>query len=116
MSEVLAFDPEELLLTSEPAPTLVDLSPASRNRVRRFIIHSALAGGANVEAVAALYADLNDDERANRYLDGRFMLRQVPRDWRSVEDEVLDLADAARRQGVDLAAAWRRAQDVAGEP
>jgi hypothetical protein len=116
MSEVLAFDPEELLLTSEPAPTLVDLSAASRNRVRRFIIHSALTGGANVESVAVLYADLNDDERANRYLDGRFMLRQVPHDWRSFEDEVLDLADAARRQGVDLASAWRRAQDVAGEP
>ncbi len=113
MSELLAFSPDEQILFDEPDLGLADLGVVSRNRIRRFIIHSALAGGANVEAVASLYADLSDDPPANRYLDGRFLLRRVPPDWRVVEDEVLDLAEMARRQGVDLAAAWRRTQEVA---
>src|SRR5205823_8536012 len=43
----------------------------------------------------------------------RFMLREVPLDWREVENRVLDLEQTARERGLDLAAAWRRATGVA---
>jgi hypothetical protein len=100
----------------EPSPpALSDLAAYSRNRVRRFIIQSALFGGATGEMVAGLYADLADDEGAGRYLDARFLLRRIPPDWRLAEDAVLDLADAARERGVDLAAVWRRAEAIATE-
>ena len=61
----------------------------------------------------ALYADLAGDELAVRYADRRFMLREVPPDWRDVENRVADLEDSARDRGLDLAAAWRRATGVA---
>ncbi len=98
---------------AEPELRLGDLSPRSRNRVRRFIIYSVLSGGATGEAVAGLYADLADDPRATRYLDSRFLLRRVPPEWRQFEDEVLDLTEAAHQRGLDLAATWRRVQEIA---
>jgi hypothetical protein len=64
-------------------------------------------------AVVALYADLAGDEQAVRYADQRFILREIPGDWRDVESRVLDLEESARQRGVDLAAAWRRATGVA---
>jgi hypothetical protein len=64
-------------------------------------------------AVVALYADLAGDELAVRYADRRFMLREVPADWREVENRVADLEQTARERGLDLAAAWRRASGVA---
>jgi hypothetical protein len=41
------------------------------------------------------------------------MLREVPPDWRDVENRVVDLEQTARERGLDLAAAWRRASGVA---
>src|SRR6516164_5170746 len=41
------------------------------------------------------------------------MLREVPDDWRDVENRVVDLEASARDRGLDLAAAWRRATSVA---
>jgi hypothetical protein len=64
-------------------------------------------------AVVALYADLGGDEQAVRYADRRFILREMPLDWREVENRVVDLEGSARERGVDLAAAWRRATSVA---
>ena len=60
-----------------------------------------------------MYADLAGDELAVRYADRRFMLREVPADWREVENRVADLELGARERGLDLAAAWRRASGVA---
>jgi hypothetical protein len=94
-------------------PTLDDLSEESRSRLVHFIVTSALGGGVAPTAVIALYADLAGDDRAVRYADQRFVLRQVPDDWRTVEDRVFDLTDAAWSRGMDLAAAWQRATSVA---
>jgi hypothetical protein len=41
------------------------------------------------------------------------MLREVPPDWRDIENRVLDLEASAHERGLDLAAAWRRATSVA---
>jgi hypothetical protein len=94
-------------------PTLDDLAEESRSRLVHFIVTSALGGGVAPTAVIALYADLAGDDQAVRYADQRFVLRQIPEDWRSVEDRVFDLTDAAWARGVDLTAAWQRATDVA---
>jgi hypothetical protein len=72
-----------------------------------------LEHGVAPTAVVALYADLAGDELAVRYADRRFMLREVPADWREVENRVADLELSARERGLDLAAAWRRATGVA---
>lgn len=90
-----------------------DLTPAGRQRIVRFIATSALGGGVAPTEVIALYADLAGEPEAIRYVDRRFVVRELPLDWRTVEDRVLDLEDLARSRGVDLAAAWRRARDIA---
>jgi hypothetical protein len=96
-----------------PQPSLDDLSPESSGRIVRYIVTSALEHGVAPTAVVALYADLAGDELAVRYADRRFMLREVPADWREVENRVADLELGARERGLDLAAAWRRATSVA---
>jgi hypothetical protein len=96
-----------------PAPALHDLSAESRARLVHFIVTSTLGGGVAPTAVMGLYADLAGDEQAVRYADQRFILREVPAGWREVENRVVDLAEAARQRGLDLAAAWQRAVSVA---
>jgi hypothetical protein len=96
-----------------PQPSLDDLSPESSGRLVRYIVTSSLEHGVAPTAVVALYADLAGDELAVRYADRRFMLREVPADWREVENHVADLEQTARERGLDLAAAWRRASGVA---
>lgn len=96
-----------------PAPVLHDLSAEASGRIVRYIVTSTLERGVAPMAVVALYADLSGDEQAVRYADRRFMLREVPPDWRDIENRVLDLEDGARERGLDLAAAWRRATSVA---
>src|SRR5438128_12674545 len=88
-----------------PAPTLDELSPESSGRIVRYIVTSTLEHGVAPTAVVALYADLAGDELAVRYADRRFMLREVPPDWREVENRVVDLEVAARERGLDIAAA-----------
>ncbi|MBV9329209.1 MAG: hypothetical protein JO352_36360 [Chloroflexi bacterium] len=97
----------------EPQPTLDDLSPEAAGRIVRYIVTSALEHGVAPTAVVALYADLAGEEAAVRYADRRFMLREVPPDWRDLENRVVDLEASARDRGLDLAAAWRRATSVA---
>lgn len=97
----------------EPQPTLDDLSPEAAGLIVRYIVTSMLERGVAPTAVVALYADLAGEEVAVRYADRRFMLREVPPDWRDVENRVADLEDSARERGLDLAAAWRRATGVA---
>src|SRR5216684_2917532 len=96
-----------------PQPSLEDLSPDASGRIIRYIVTSTLEHGVAPTAVVALYADLAGDELAVRYADRRFMLREVPPDWREVENRVADLELTARERGLDLAAAWRRATGVA---
>jgi hypothetical protein len=100
-------------LPVDPQPTLDDLAPELSGRIVRYIVTSALEHGVAPNAVVALYADLDGDELAVRYADRRFILREVPPDWREVENRVADLEDSARDRGVDLVAAWRRATGVA---
>lgn len=100
-------------LPVEPQPNLEDLSLESSGRIVRYIVTSTLEHGVAPTAVVALYADLAGDEIAVRYADRRFMLREVPADWREVENRVVDLEESARERGLDLAAAWRRATSVA---
>jgi hypothetical protein len=97
----------------EPQPTLADLSPEAAGRIVRYIVTSTLEHGVAPTAVVALYADLAGEEAAVRYADRRFMLREVPDDWRDVENRVVDLEESGRERGLDLAAAWRRATGVA---
>ena len=97
----------------EPEPGLADLSPEATSRIVRYIVTSTLEHGVAPNAVVALYADLGGDEMAVRYADRRFILREMPLDWRDVENRVVDLESSARERGVDLAAAWRRATSVA---
>src|SRR5690348_1907679 len=111
-TEASDFDAEAISPVG-PMPTLDDLSEESRSRLVHFIVTSALGGGVAPTAVVALYADLAGDGLAVRYADQRFVLREIPDDWRTVEDRVFDLTDAAWARGVDLAAAWQRATDVA---
>jgi hypothetical protein len=106
----LADDP---LAPIGPPPTLEDLSPEASGRIVRYIVTSTLERGVAPTAVVALYADLAGDDLAVRYADRRFMLREVPPDWREVENRVVDLEDSARERGLDLPAAWRRATGVA---
>ncbi|HLZ31550.1 MAG TPA: hypothetical protein VKV73_29880 [Chloroflexota bacterium] len=96
-----------------PPPALEDLSTDASSRIVRYIVTVTLERGVAPTAVVALYADLAGDELAVRYADRRFMLREVPPDWREVENRVIDLEDSARDRGLDLAAAWRRATGVA---
>ena len=96
-----------------PMPTLEDLSPEASGRLMRYIVTSTLERGMPPTTVVALYADLAGDELAVRYADQRFMLREVPPDWREIENRVLDLEETAHERGLDLAAAWRRASGVA---
>jgi hypothetical protein len=96
-----------------PPPLLRDLEPDSRARITAFIIATALGGGSAPTAVMELYANLAGDEPAVRYADRRFMAREIPPDWRDIEERVVELDDAAHQRGVDLAAAWRRASGVA---
>src|SRR6266852_8931130 len=96
-----------------PPPTLADLSTEASSRIVRYIVTVTLERGVAPTAVVALYADLAGDELAVRYADRRFMLREVPPDWREVENRVADLEETARDRGLDLAAAWRRASGVA---
>jgi hypothetical protein len=97
----------------EPPPSLEDLSPEASGLIVRYIVTSTLEHGVAPTAVVALYADLAGEEAAVRYADRRFMLREVPPDWRDVENRVVDLETGARERGLDLAAAWRRATSVA---
>src|SRR5919199_5428532 len=97
----------------EPEPGLADLSPEASGRIVRYIVTSTLEHGVAPNAVVALYADLAGEAAAVRYADRRFMLREVPQDWRDVENRVVDLEATARDRGLDLAAAWRRASSVA---
>jgi len=96
-----------------PEPSLEDLSPDASGRIVQYIVTSTLERGVAPTAVVALYADLAGDDQAVRYADRRFILREVPADWREVENRVLDLEQSARERGMDLAAAWRRAMSVA---
>jgi hypothetical protein len=96
-----------------PQPNLEDLRPESSGRIVRYIVTSSLEHGVAPTAVVALYADLAGDDLAVRYADRRFMLREVPADWRDIENRVVDLELGARERGLDLAAAWRRASGVA---
>src|SRR5207237_1385160 len=73
-----------------PQPALDDLSPESSGRIVRYIVTSALEHGVAPNAVVALYADLAGDELAVRYADRRFMLREIPADWRDVENRLVD--------------------------
>jgi hypothetical protein len=107
------IDPVDAPLPVEPQPNLVDLSPEAAGRIVRYIVTSTLEHGVAPNAVVALYADLAGEEAAVRYADRRFMLREMPDDWRDVENRVVDLEAGARDRGVDLAAAWRRATSVA---
>jgi hypothetical protein len=107
------LDSDEALEPVGPAPTLEDLTPESSGRIVRYIVTSSLEHGVAPTAVVALYADLAGDDLAVRYADRRFMLREVPPDWRDVENRVADLEQSARERGFDLAAAWRRATGVA---
>jgi hypothetical protein len=117
MSTTRNFDPspaeEDALTPVGPQPALVNLRPEAASRIVHFIVTSTLQRGLAPTAVVALYADLAGDEHAVRYADQRFILRQVPADWREVENRTLELEDSARLRGLDLAAAWRRATSVA---
>ncbi len=97
----------------EPQPTLEELSPEAAGLIVRYIVTSTLEHGVAPTAVVALYADLAGEEAAVRYADRRFMLREIPPDWRDVENRVADLEASAFDRGLDLAAAWRRATSVA---
>jgi hypothetical protein len=104
---------EDALSPIGPQPSLEDLPPESSGRIIRYIVTSTLEHGVAPTAVIALYADLAGDDLAVRYADRRFMLREVPPDWRDVENRVYDLEETARERGLDLPAAWRRATGVA---
>jgi hypothetical protein len=106
-------DPDDTPGPVGAVPTLEDLSPEASSRIVRYVVTSTLERGVAPTAVVALYADLAGEDLAVRYADRRFMLREVPDDWRAVENRVLDLEDTARERGLDLAAAWRRASGVA---
>jgi hypothetical protein len=104
---------EEELASVGPVPELANLEPEAAGRIVHFIVTSTLQRGLAPTAVVALYADLAGDEQAVRYADQRFNLRQMPPDWREIENRTLELEDSARLRGLDLAAAWRRATGVA---
>ncbi|MGI9149062.1 MAG: hypothetical protein ACR2IK_21365 [Chloroflexota bacterium] len=104
---------DDLLEAIGPAPRLDELTPEANGLIVRYIVTVTLERGVAPTAVVALYADLAGDELAVRYADRRFMLREVPPDWREVENRVADLEESARVRGLDLAAAWRRATGVA---
>ena len=106
-------DGDEAPMPIEPPPNLTDLSPEASGRIVRYIVTSALEHGVAPNAVVALYADLAGEDAAVRYADRRFMLREMPDDWRDVENRVADLEVSAQERGLDLAAAWRRATGVA---
>jgi hypothetical protein len=104
---------EEAVSSVGPLPELANLEPEAAGRIVHFIVTSTLQRGLAPTAVVALYADLAGDEQAVRYADQRFILRQMPPDWREIENRTLELEDSARLRGLDLAAAWRRATGVA---
>jgi hypothetical protein len=113
MSMAPDVDPGSELAVVGPLPELVNLRPEAAGRIVHFIVTSTLQRGLAPTAVVALYADLAGDEQAVRYADQRFILRQMPPDWRDIENRTLELEDSARLRGLDLAAAWRRATGVA---
>lgn len=112
-SDSSSAEEEEELASVGPVLELVNLRPEAAGRIVHFIVTSTLQRGLAPTAVVALYADLAGDEQAVRYADQRFILRQMPPDWREIENRTLELEDSARLRGLDLAAAWRRATGVA---
>src|SRR5436190_13394621 len=84
----------------EPQPTLDDLTPEAAGLIVRYIVTSTLERGVAPTAVVALYADLAGEAAAVRYADRRFMLREVPPDWREVENRVMDLEASALDRGL----------------
>src|SRR5262249_57748238 len=96
------------LASVPPQPTLDDLSPEASGRIVRYIVTSALEHGVAPTAVIALYADLTGDELAVRYADRRFMLREVPPDWREGGKRGAGPATSAHQRGLGPAAARRR--------
>ena len=87
--------PDDAPTPIEPQPSLEDLTPEASGRIVRYIVTSTLEHGVAPTAVVALYADLAGDDLAVRYADRRFMLREVPADWRDVENRVVDLEEGA---------------------
>src|SRR5580765_8044378 len=79
-----------------PMPELEDLTPESSGRIVRYIVTSTLEHGVAPTAVVALYADLAGDDAAVRYADRRFILREMPADWRELESRIMDLEEGAR--------------------
>lgn len=94
-------------------PDLAHLSDEARSRLVHFIVTSTLERGVAPTAVIALYADLAGEELAVRYADRRFILRELPDEWREIENRVLDLEESAHERGMELVVAWRRATGVA---
>jgi hypothetical protein len=104
---------EEAVGSVGPQARLSDLDPEAAGRIVHYIVTSTLQRGLAPTAVVALYADLSGDAQAVLYADQRFILKQMPPDWREIENRTADLEESARLRGLDLAAAWRRATSVA---
>src|SRR4051812_67086 len=92
----LEADDPDAPLPIEPQPSLTDLSAEAYGRIVRYIVTNTLEHGVAPNAVVSLYADLAGEVNAVRYADRRFMLREVPADWREVENRVVDLEESAR--------------------
>ena len=105
MSTLPEFDTspadEEALGLVGPRPELAELRPEAAGRIVHFIVTSTLQRGLAPTAVVALYADLAGDEQAVRYADQRFSLKQMPPDWRDIENRARRVA--ARSE----CSAWR---------
>src|SRR5258708_33280095 len=108
MNKAQDFDPtsmESAELDDEPVPvtpqpTLDDLTPDASGRIIRYIVTSTLEHGVAPTAVVALYADLTGDSLAVRYADRRFMLREIPDDWREGENRVAGPEVSGRGPGL----------------
>jgi hypothetical protein len=69
---------------------LDDLAPEAVQRVRLFLAERAVKGGSSPADIADLYTspEIVGDAVATRYLDRQFVHRDVPADWRSLQDRI----------------------------
>lgn len=69
---------------------LDDLAPEAVERVRLFLAERAIKGGSSPADIADLYTspEIVGDAVATRYLDRQFVHREVPDDWRSLQDRI----------------------------
>jgi hypothetical protein len=89
-SEQIADSTEHAVEPAVRGPRLVDLSAAALERIRAFTAAAIVKSGFSPADVADVYTapEIVADRAATEYLDQRFVLGELPPDWRHMQDDL----------------------------